>query len=111
MTEHREFYRKKVSSPGFLILPSGELQFQIRDLSIDGFQAHFEQRPPVETDALVHIRLPGLNLEGNATVIRVLTESDGGCSLGFLFGELVQADRGPVPLPVDEIPDVDDMKF
>lgn len=110
MNEHREFYRKKVSSPGFLTQPSGELEFQIKDLSIDGFQAHFEQAPPLETDSLVHIRLPALNVEGNATVIRIVLEPEGGCTVGFLFGALAQANLVSKPPVSDEAPD-DDLKF
>lgn len=111
MTEHREFYRKKVSAPGFLIQSSGELQFQIKDVSIDGFQAHFDEVPPLREDSLVHVRLPALNIEGNATAIRIVAEPDGGYSVGFLFGEIIQTHPAFAPRPAGEAADEDDLDF
>ena len=108
MTEHREFYRKKVSSPGFLVQPSGDLLFQIKDLSIDGFQAHFDEPPPLQIDSFVHVRLPSLNIEGNALAVRITPEPDGGYSVGFLFGKLIQPDTAFATPPIKDVPDIDE---
>lgn len=111
MSEHREFYRKKISSPGFLIRPSGETPFRIRDLSIDGFQAHFDHDPQLETHSLVHVRLPDLNLEGHATVMRIALEPQGGCIVGFLLGELAAANAASASAPADLAADDEELRF
>lgn len=111
MTEHREFYRKRLTSPGFLIQPSGEVEFQVKDLSLDGFQGHFDSIPVVEEGAPVRIRLPALELERSAMVVRITPDPRGGAQVGFLF--LEPAGRNPVfqSLPSEELPDEDDLKF
>jgi hypothetical protein len=55
MSENREFFRKKVSAPAFLVQASGEVEFQIRDLSLDGFQGQFDSVPDVKEGSLVYI--------------------------------------------------------
>ena len=105
MNEHREFYRKKLESTGCLILPSGEIPFRLRDLSIDGFQAHFDHVPSsVSTKSVVRIRLPSLDLEKIATVMRIASDPVGGYSVGFLFGKPAETSPDFAPVPGEQIP-------
>ncbi len=87
MTEHREFFRKKTKSTGYLLQASGEVQFQVRDISVEGFQAHFDKLPPFGTDQEVRVRLPTMNLQGSAKVVRIEPEGDKGFLVGFIFTE------------------------
>jgi hypothetical protein len=87
MSENREFYRTKMNSPGFLIEPSGEVQFKVRDLSLKGFLAHFDNAPSCEEGTMARVRLPALDMERSAMVIRIKAEKEGGYKVGFLFCE------------------------
>lgn len=103
MNDHREFYRKKLSSLGFILKPSGEVAFQLRDVSVDGFQGYFDQVPPLTKGDMVRVRLPSLHLEANATVIRIVQDDHHsthiGYRVGFLFGERTEWDPNTVFIP------------
>jgi hypothetical protein len=87
MTEQREFFRKKTKATGSVLLDSGEVQFQVRDISVEGLQAHFDQPPPFVAGDTVQIRLPSLQLEGKVKAVRITRESGKGYQVGFLFVE------------------------
>ena len=94
MSEHREFFRKRVKSSGLVLLPTRNVPFQVRDLSVEGFQAHFEDMPPFEAGDEVSVRLPDLRLQGLVKAVRIDPERAEGASegakgyqVGFLFIE------------------------
>jgi hypothetical protein len=90
MNEHREFFRKRIKSSGLLLLPKQNVPFQVRDLSVEGFQAHFENLPPFETGDEVNVRLPDLRLQGLAKAVRIDPEGPEGAKgyqVGFVFIE------------------------
>jgi hypothetical protein len=86
MSEHREFFRKKINSPAYLLEPTGELIFQVRDLSLDGIQGFFEFPPNCEVGDLRQVRIPDLEFKRHATVMWIEPEQEGGCLIGFFFG-------------------------
>ena len=90
MSEHREFFRKRTKSTGYVLRDSGEIQFLIRDLSVEGFQAHFDSEPPFATNEVVSIRMPDLRLQGKARAVRIVPDGPEGArgyQAGFLFTE------------------------
>jgi hypothetical protein len=111
MIEHREFYRKKVTTPGFLIQPSGEVEFRVKDLSLDGFQGHFDSVPAVKEGSLVSIRLPTLELHRRATVVRITPDPQGGAQIGFFFHKTAETGEDCKPLPADTGDDDEELEF
>jgi hypothetical protein len=110
MSENREFFRKKVSAPAFLVQASGEVEFQIRDLSLDGFQGQFDSVPDLKEGSLVYIRLPALELERKASVVRITPCAEGGAQIGFLFVE--GAGQAPAfPSFPSDLAEDDDLRF
>jgi len=89
MTEKRHFYRKRLASTGYLILPSDEEQkFTLLDISIRGLQAEFEQDPGLKIDQIVRIRLPEQSMNGLVTVVHAERTSDGAFHVGFAMDRL-----------------------
>lgn len=86
MNEHREFFRKRIKSSGLLLLPNRNVAFQVRDLSVEGFQAHFESLPPFGTGEEVNVRLPELRLQGLAKAVRIDSEGPEGANKGYQVG-------------------------
>ncbi|MGZ8218596.1 PilZ domain-containing protein [Methylomagnum sp.] len=87
MSEHREFFRKKLNAPAYLFEPTGEILFHVRDLSLDGFQGHFEFAPDCEVGDLRHVRIPELEIKRAATVMWIEPEEEGGYLVGFFFSK------------------------
>ncbi|SMF94657.1 PilZ domain-containing protein [Methylomagnum ishizawai] len=97
MNENRGFFRKKTRSDGIVLMELGELQFGLKDLSVEGFKAHFERVPPFGVGDVVRIRLPDLHLEGCARAMRIDKEGPGkGFLVGFMFTERHAWDPGSV---------------
>lgn len=94
MSERRQFQRKKFGSLGYVRRTSGESEFRIRDLSIDGFRAYFNGDPLLEDGSTVYIRVPSLNLEGFATLIRIEPVGRGRYEAGFHFDASMMHDVG-----------------
>ena len=99
MNEHRGFFRKKTRSSGVVLLEMGEIQFQVRDLSVEGFQAFFERVPPFGLGDVVKIRLPSLLLEGCARAMRIDKEEGKGFQVGFMFTEHSEWNPSSVFIP------------
>ncbi len=89
MSEQRHFYRKRLTSTGYLILPSDEEQkFILLDLSIRGLQVEFEQDPKLKTDQIVKIRLPDQDIDGLVTVVHAERSPEGTYHVGFMVNRL-----------------------
>lgn len=99
MNENRGFFRKKTKSTGVVILEMGEIPFQVRDLSVEGFLAFFERVPPFGTGEVVKVRLPNLLLEGCARAVRIDKEEGRGFQVGFMFTERSEWDPSSVFIP------------
>lgn len=85
MNEQRRYYRKNLRQTGFLVRDDGEQEFYIRDLSLKGIRAHFETDPKLLVGQEVHIRMPGLKLEGYVVPVRSRAADQGGFDVGFDF--------------------------
>lgn len=89
MSEQRHFYRKRLASVGYLILPSDEeLKFVLIDLSIRGLGVEFEQDPKLKSEQIVRIRLPGQGIDGLVTVMHTETTPEGAYHVGFVVNRL-----------------------
>jgi hypothetical protein len=84
-SERRQHYRKRFRSMGLVMKKSGNYEFRIRDLSVDGLGAYFNGDPRLEPGIIVRIRLPSLNMEGLAMVTRLTPIGKGQYSAGFHF--------------------------
>ncbi|TAN47673.1 MAG: PilZ domain-containing protein [Methylococcaceae bacterium] len=85
MTEQRRYYRKNLRQTGILLRDAGEEEFFICDLSLKGIRAHFEVDPRLVVGQEVHIRMPGLKLEGYVVPVRCRPADQGGFDVGFDF--------------------------
>jgi hypothetical protein len=88
MSERRHFYRKRLTTAGYLVLSDAEYQFSLLDLSLRGMQAWFETEPPLQTDQVVGIRLPDQGINGVVSVIWIKPEPEGGYVVGFAVNRL-----------------------
>jgi hypothetical protein len=102
VSDRRQFYRKNIRSTGYVSRHDHELEFQVHDLSIEGFLAHFEHDPGIKEGATVRVRLPDLNLAGDATLMRMTPHDQGGFKLGFLFASTAPLDKTPTLRPRQE---------
>ncbi|SMF95330.1 PilZ domain-containing protein [Methylomagnum ishizawai] len=89
MSEQRHFYRKKLTSTGYLILPSGEeRKFSLLDLSLRGLQAEFDHNPGLQPEQILRIELPDQSVEGLVTVVRITPQPEGTCHIGFQINRM-----------------------
>lgn len=85
MNDRREYYRKPLNTPGHAIAEGRHYPFCLQDLSLDGFQARFDDKPELEMGSLLRINIPGLNLEGWATLARLEALDNGHYLAGLQF--------------------------
>jgi hypothetical protein len=85
MNDRREYYRKPLNTLGHAIAEGRQYPFRLQDLSLDGFQARFDSDPELEMGCLLRINIPGLNLEGWATLTRLEALEDGQYLAGLQF--------------------------
>lgn len=86
MSERRQFHRKKIRTVGYVRKTgSGESEFHVQDLSIDGLRVYFNGDPLLEQGSTVYIRVPSLNIEGFAVLVRLQSLGRGRYEGGFYF--------------------------
>ena len=107
MTEQREFYRKKVNVSGFLVQATGDVEFRVHDISVDGLQGYFAAMPSIGEDARVSVRLPTLDVERRAIVVRIDRDPAGGAYIGFRFLEALRT-APAFPFQTADVVDRDD---
>lgn len=83
--ERRQHYRKRLRTVGYVVSETGTREFHIQDLSLDGLRGYFKGDPLLEPGSVVLIRLPSLNLEGLATLTRLVSAGKGRYAAGFHF--------------------------
>ena len=88
VSAQRRYYRKNLRQTGYLVRDDGDKQFRILNLSLCGIRAHFEEEPGLIVGQEVHIRLPGLKLEGYVVPVRSRPADDTGYDVGFDFATM-----------------------
>ncbi len=88
MNERRQFYRKKLTSTGYLIVSDAERKFVLQDISLRGLQAQFDQDPMLQVDQIARIRLPDQGIDGVVTVAWITPTPQGGCLVGLMANRL-----------------------
>lgn len=93
MKNDRSHFRKNLSLTAYLVSEDEkELAFTVRNLSLGGIKAHFDDPRPFSHERAVRVRLPELQLEGCMFPVWESPTAEGGVDVGFEFSSLLGVD-------------------